>query len=104
MQELRIKGMYDHPKEVKAARGIKLAAQNLEHAVAGTQMLVARKDDDLEALKEEVMEDMQDIFASVDRSGAPRLRPPAGQYFGGVDNMVNVDLEALGGRLWMVAA
>ena len=68
-QELRVRGMYDHPKEVKAARGIKLAAQNLEHAVAGTQMLVARKDDDLETLKEEVMEDMQDIFASVDRSG-----------------------------------
>ncbi|KAK9798489.1 hypothetical protein WJX73_000508 [Symbiochloris irregularis] len=69
LKEMRVRGMYDHPKEVKAARGIKIAAQGLEHAVAGTQMLVARKDDDLEALKEEVMEDMQDIFASVDRSG-----------------------------------
>ena len=70
-----MRGMYDHPKEVKAARGIKLAAQNLEHAVAGTQMLVARKDDDIETLKEEVMEDMQDIFASVDRSGAASPLP-----------------------------
>ena len=52
-------------------RCVKLAAQNLESAVAGTQLLVVRPDDDLEALKAEVMEDMQDIFASVDRSGKP---------------------------------
>lgn len=71
-----MRGMYDHPKEVKAARGIKIAAQNLEHAVAGTQMLVARKDDDMDALREEVMEDMQDIFASVDRSGVCTDEPP----------------------------
>ena len=69
-QELRVRGMYDHPKEVKAARGLKLAAQNLESAVAGTQLLVAGKDDDIETLKQEVMEDMHDIFSSVDRSGA----------------------------------
>jgi translation initiation factor 5B len=70
-QELRVRGSYLHHKEIRAAQGVKLAAQNLESAVAGTQMLVVRPDDDLEALKAEVMEDMQDIFASVDRSGAP---------------------------------
>lgn len=68
-----MKGMYDHPKEVRAARGLKIAAQNLESAVAGTQLLVARKEDDLETLKQEVMEDMHDIFSSVDRSGVPDL-------------------------------
>ena len=61
--------MYDHPKEVRAARGLKIAAQNLESAVAGTQLLVAGKGDDVDTLKEEVMEDMHDIFQSVDRSG-----------------------------------
>ncbi len=66
-----MRGSYLHHKEIRAAQGVKLAAQNLESAVAGTQMLVVRPDDDLEALKAEVMEDMQDIFASVDRSGAP---------------------------------
>ena len=65
-----MRGLYEHPKEVKAARGLKLAAQNLESAVAGTQLLVAGKDDDVETLKQEVMEDMHDIFSSVDRSGA----------------------------------
>ena len=65
-----MKGMYDHPKEVRAARGLKIAAQNLESAVAGTQLLVLGKGDDVDTLKEEVMEDMHDIFSSVDRSGA----------------------------------
>ena len=66
-----MKGSYLHHKEVQAAQGIKIAAQNLETAVAGTQLLVPGKDDDLEALKEEAMQDMEDIFKSVDRSGAP---------------------------------
>ena len=35
MKELRVKGSYLHHKEVKAAQGIKLAATNLEKAVAG---------------------------------------------------------------------
>jgi len=70
-----VRGSYLHHKEIRAAQGVKLAAQNLESAVAGTQMLVVRPDDDLEALKAEVMEDMQDIFASVDRSGAPAGLP-----------------------------
>ena len=76
-QELRVRGLYEHPKEVRAARGLKLAAQGLENAVAGTQMLVASKDDDIEALKAEVMEDMHDIFSSVDRSGALFCGPGA---------------------------
>jgi len=58
-----------HHKEIKAAQGVKIAAQNLESAVAGTQMLVAGPNDDVEVLKAEVMEDMKDIFGSVDRSG-----------------------------------
>ncbi|KAK9832093.1 hypothetical protein WJX81_005641 [Elliptochloris bilobata] len=69
LKELRVRGSYLHHKEIQAAQGVKIAAQNLENAVAGTQLLVVRPDDDLEALKAEVMEDMQDIFASVDRSG-----------------------------------
>lgn len=64
-----MRGQYDHHKAVKAAQGIKIAAHGLENAVAGTQLLVVGPGDDVDALKEEVMEDMQDIFASVDRSG-----------------------------------
>ncbi len=34
-QELRVKGSYLHHKEIKAAQGIKIAANGLESAVAG---------------------------------------------------------------------
>ena len=71
-----MRGSYLHHKEVKAAQGIKIAAQNLENAVAGTQMLVVQKGDSIEDLKEEVMGDMTDIFKSVDKSGDP-LEPMA---------------------------
>jgi translation initiation factor 5B len=70
VQELRVRSPYLHHKEVKAAQGIKIAAQNLENAVAGTQMLVVQKGDTVEDLKAEVMGDMTDIFKSVDKSGA----------------------------------
>lgn len=58
-----------HHKEIRAAQGIKISAQNLESAVAGTQMLVVQKGDSIEDLKAEVMGDMTDIFKSVDKTG-----------------------------------
>ncbi len=64
-----MRGSYLHHKQIKAAQGVKIAAPGLEHAVAGTQMLIVGPDDDVDALKDEAMEDMQDIFSSVDRSG-----------------------------------
>ncbi len=63
-----MRGSYLHHKTIKAAQGIKISAQNLEYAVAGTQMYVLGPDDDVEELKEEAMSDMTDIFSS-DRSG-----------------------------------
>ena len=69
MKEIRVKGQYIHHKKLRAATGVKIAANNLDSAVAGTQLFVAGPDDDLEALKDEVMEDMQDIFSSVDKTG-----------------------------------
>lgn len=70
-----MRGSYLHHKEIKAAQGIKIAAQNLESAVAGTQLLVAHKGDSLDDLKEEVMGDMVDIFKSVDKSGGGSASP-----------------------------
>ena len=75
-----MKGSYLHHKEVRAAQGIKIAAQNLENAVAGTQLLVAGKDDSLEELREEVMQDIEDIFSSVDRSGARAASAAPGSH------------------------
>lgn len=69
MREIRVKGSYVHHKELRAAMGVKIAAHNLENAVAGTQLYVVNPGDDVEALKAEVMEDMQDIFSGVDKTG-----------------------------------
>ena len=66
---MRVKGSYQHHKSVRAAQGVKICAHGLETAVAGTQLFVVQPGDDVEGLKLEVMEDMHDIFASVDRTG-----------------------------------
>eukprot|EP00850_Spirogloea_muscicola_P000071 SM000001S04473 [mRNA] locus=s1:387750:395011:+ [translate_table: standard] len=69
MKELRIKGSYLHHKELKAAQGIKLTAQGLEHAIAGTQLYVVGPDDDVEDIKEEAMQDIGTVLSQVDKSG-----------------------------------
>eukprot|EP00897_Mesotaenium_endlicherianum_P009893 jgi/Mesen1/8932/ME000548S08440 len=69
MRELRVKGSYVHHKELKAAQGIKISGQNLEHAIAGTQLYVVDPDDDVDALKADVMHDVRSVLGRVDRSG-----------------------------------
>ncbi len=65
-----MKGSYVHHREIRAAQGIKISAQGLESAVAGTQLYVLGPGDDVEDVKAEAMEDMTNIFSSVDKSGA----------------------------------
>ncbi|EPS58262.1 hypothetical protein M569_16553, partial [Genlisea aurea] len=69
MKELRVKGTYLHHKEIKAAQGIKIAAQGLEHAVAGTSLYVVGPNDDLEDIKVAAMEDMKSVMSRIDKSG-----------------------------------
>ncbi|KAK1570475.1 hypothetical protein Q3G72_002518 [Acer saccharum] len=69
MKELRVKGTYLHHREIKAAQGIKIAAQGLEHAIAGTGLYVVGSDDDLEDVKEATMEDMKSVLNRIDKSG-----------------------------------
>eukprot|EP01018_Ginkgo_biloba_P018760 Gb_28583 [translate_table: standard] len=69
MKELRIKGSYQHHKELKAAQGIKITGQGLEHAIAGTQLYVVGPDDDLEDIREEAMQDMKNVMSRIDKSG-----------------------------------
>jgi len=68
-RELRIKSEYIHHKEVKAALGVKIAANDLEKAVAGSRLLVVGPDDDEEELKDTVMDDLTGLLDSVDSSG-----------------------------------
>ncbi|XVE74838.1 hypothetical protein DITRI_Ditri12bG0050300 [Diplodiscus trichospermus] len=69
MKEIRVKGTYMQHKEIKAAQGIKIAAQGLEHAIAGTGLYVVGPDDDLEDIKEAAKEDMQSVMSRIDKSG-----------------------------------
>ncbi|KAL5560293.1 hypothetical protein UlMin_036504 [Ulmus minor] len=69
MKEIRVKGAYIHHKEIKAAQGIKITAQGLEHAIAGTALYVVGPDDDLEDITETAMEDMKSVMSRIDKSG-----------------------------------
>lgn len=69
LRELRLKSEYVHHKEVKAALGVKISANDLEKAVAGSRLLVVGEDDDEEELMEEVMDDLTGLLDSVDTSG-----------------------------------
>jgi hypothetical protein len=46
MKELRVKSAYVHHKSVKAAMGCKIAAPDLEKAIAGSRLMVIGPDDD----------------------------------------------------------
>ncbi|KAJ1264371.1 hypothetical protein BS78_09G258100 [Paspalum vaginatum] len=69
MRELRVKGTYLHHKEIRAAQGVKISAQGLEHAIAGTALYVLGPDDDLDKLKDAVMEEMSRVRSRIDKSG-----------------------------------
>lgn len=51
MKELRVKNAYVEYKEVKAAQGVKIAAKDLEKAIAGINLLIAHKPDEVEICK-----------------------------------------------------
>lgn len=48
MKELRVKNAYIEYKEILAAQGVKIAAKELEKAIAGLNLYVAQKPDEIE--------------------------------------------------------
>ena len=69
MREMRVKGSYLHHKEIKASQGVKICANGLENALAGTQCMVLGPEDYVEDLKEEVQSEVEGILSQVDKSG-----------------------------------
>ena len=70
IQDIRVKGEYINNKIAHAAISCKLVASGLDDCIAGSQLLVYNKaKDDLEELKDIVMEDLASIISQVDRSG-----------------------------------
>lgn len=69
MKELRVKSQYVHNKEVKAALGVKIAANGLDNAIAGSRLLVVGPDDDEEDLEDEVMGDLENLLSKISTTG-----------------------------------
>lgn len=69
MKELRVKSVYVHNKEVKAALGVKIAANGLDNAIAGSRLLVVGPDDDEEDLEDEVMGDLENLLSKISTTG-----------------------------------
>lgn len=51
LKELRVKNAYEEHKEIKAAQGVKIAAKDLEKAIAGINLQIAKKSDEVEIYK-----------------------------------------------------
>ncbi|KKY16509.1 putative eukaryotic translation initiation factor 5b [Diplodia seriata] len=69
MKELRIKSQYVHNKTIKAAMGVKIAADGLDNAVAGSRLMVVGPEDDEEDLEEEVMGDLENLLSRISKTG-----------------------------------
>jgi len=69
LKELRLKSQYVHNSECKASLGVKIAANDLEHAIAGSRLLVVGPQDDEEDLEEEVMSDIENLLQRVSKTG-----------------------------------
>lgn len=69
LKELRLKSQYVHNQECKASLGVKIAANDLEHAIAGSRLLVVGPGDDEEDIELEVMSDIENLLSKVSKTG-----------------------------------
>ncbi|KAH9588833.1 Translation elongation factor EFTu-like [Trypanosoma melophagium] len=69
LKELRVRGEYIHHKEMKAAMGIKIAANDLEYVVPGTPLFVVHNGDDKEKISHEVMKEANSISDQLSSDG-----------------------------------
>ncbi|XP_057659019.1 eukaryotic translation initiation factor 5B [Diorhabda carinulata] len=65
LRELRVKNAYIEYKEIKAAQGVKIAAKELEKAIAGLNLYVAQKSDEIDILKEEVARELKSALSNI---------------------------------------
>lgn len=65
MRELRVKNAYVEYKEIKAAQGVKIAAKELEKAIAGLNLFVAHQPDEVDVVKEEVARELKTALSNI---------------------------------------
>jgi len=69
LREIRVKTPYLHFREVFAAQGVKIAAQGLDRAVAGSSLFVVHESDDEKEIMAGVQSDLTDILKKVQKRG-----------------------------------
>ena len=65
LKELRVKNAYIEHREIRAAQGVKIAAKDLEKAIAGLNLQVAQKPDEVEVLKEEIAKELSTALRNI---------------------------------------
>lgn len=65
LKELRVKNQYINNKELKGAQGVKIAAKDLEKALAGIPLFVAQQPDEVDYWKNEVATLLRDTLQSI---------------------------------------
>lgn len=61
LKEMRVKNEYLHFKEIHAAQGIKICANDLEDAMAGSQMYVYHSQKELDKYTEDLLSEFNEI-------------------------------------------
>ncbi|KAM0895891.1 hypothetical protein ACQ4PT_023546 [Festuca glaucescens] len=68
MKELKSKGVYKHHKELRAVQGVKIVAPGLQHAMAGTSLIVVKPGDDLRQAEAAAMQQMNITISATDEN------------------------------------
>lgn len=65
MKEMRVKNEYIHHKSIRGAMGIKIAANDLEDALAGSELFVCKNEQDVEEYKGVLLDEIKKIKKSI---------------------------------------
>ena len=65
LKELRVKNAYEKFNEIKAVQGVKILAKELDKALAGTSLLVAEQDDEIDVLKTAVQAEVDAVLKNI---------------------------------------
>lgn len=69
LKELRVRSDWVHHEVVHAAMGCKIAAPDLDAAIAGSELFVAKDDDEIDHFLSMVKADVDSIYGQVDKNG-----------------------------------